>query len=220
MWLHADLECFCGPDHIFLNPSSHSSTLTFTRSCERLPLAPGPVRQWVEPPAGAQTITPPPPTLKVTSADSPLGCDWVCLWGPGHLESFFLFLFFFVREKGFSSFFFLRWLGVALHSELGAQMAPEKPRPLQATSGERTPQRLEATPLLKGDRRVGFLFFFSFSVKLKAEESDYGTWILYNNTRGPHTHTVLSEAFRHWGDVFGQKVPVSSFVNVQRRLRF
>lgn len=49
---------------------------------------------------------------------------------------------------------FLRWLGVALHSELGAQMAPKKPRLLQATSGKRTPQRLEATPLLTGDQRV------------------------------------------------------------------
>lgn len=40
--------------------------------------------------------------------------------------------------------------GVALHSELGAQMAPKKPRPLQAASGTCTPQRLEAPPLQTG----------------------------------------------------------------------
>lgn len=55
------------------------------------------------------------------------------------------------------------WLGVALHSELGAQMAPKKPRPLQAASGKRTPQRLEAMPLLTGDQRV----------KLETGDGDY-----------------------------------------------
>lgn len=36
-------------------------------------------------------------------------------------------------------------VGVALHSELGAHMAPKKPRLLQAASFECTPQRWDVT---------------------------------------------------------------------------
>lgn len=74
---------------------------------------------------------------------------------------FLCYFIYFFKGKGV---IFLRWLGVALHSELGAQMAPKKPRPLQAASGKRTPQRLEAMPLLTGSQRV----------KLEAGDSDYG----------------------------------------------
>lgn len=51
-------------------------------------------------------------------------------------------------------------MGVALHSELGAQMAPKKPRLWQATSEERTPQCLVGMPLPKGDQSVFFHFYF------------------------------------------------------------
>lgn len=83
----------------------------------------------------------------------------------GALRFFIFYIFFIFRGKGFFLLFFLRWLGVALHSELGAQMAPKKPRPLQAASGKRTPQQLEAIPLLIGDQRV----------KLETGDGDYGT---------------------------------------------
>lgn len=82
----------------------------------------------------------------MTSADSPLGL------ATGH-HVIYLFIYIFVDIGGF-----------ALLSEFGAQMALKKPRPLQAASGKRNPQRMEAMHLLTG-----------FFVKLETVKSDYGT---------------------------------------------
>lgn len=71
--------------------------------------------------------------LKVTLAFSPLGCIWSCLWEPGH------FMVIFKRERFFSFIKVGALVGAALHSELGAFVAPEKPHLLQATSCECTP---------------------------------------------------------------------------------
>lgn len=88
---------------------------------------------------------------------------------PGEFFVFYFVFFFFYLFVSFfrgRGLFFSRWLGVALHSELGAQMAPKKPRPLQAASGKCTPQQLEATPRLRGTKGV--------PVELKADEGEYG----------------------------------------------
>lgn len=61
-------------------------------------------------------------------------------------------------------------MGVALHSELGAQMAPNKPRPLQAASGTRALSIWKLRPFREGKK---------IFAQVETGECEYGTYILY-----------------------------------------